>query len=825
MCRAPILSQLKTNPALAFPQETWTTTHDLEGSRRSPDLRSAPTERLARIKERLLQNEREIDVERAHYTTQSYRHTEEQPISVRRAKMLLHLVRRMSIAIHPDELIVGNRSLLPRMGAIAPEGAVDWVDRELEVLPTRPQDRFNVRPEQIRELREKVFPYWRGKTLEDTIAAHIPEDVNEAIQGRVFSLNQTDHAQGHILPDVEGWLRLGVKGLRDKVEAARSRTEALTDEQQVFYEAALIALQAAQEFMTRYANLAWHLIGQTGDETRRRELKRIAAVCDWLSENPARDFWEALQSVWFLFVLLQIESNASSFSPGRFDQYMLPFLERDLAWGKLTLPEAQELLEHLWLKFNEIVLLRNSASARYFAGFPIGFNIVVGGQLPDGGDATNLLSYMCLRAQADLGLPQPNLSIRIHKNSPQEFLMASAFVISKGSGMPQVFNDEVIIPGQLNRGIAPDDALNYAVVGCVELSTPGKALGWSDAAMFNMARLLELTLLGGQDPQSNWQFGLETPPLDEMSSFEELEAVYDKQLAHFVALMVQGCNVVDGIHAEVLPSPFLSLVIEDCVERGLDVTAGGARYNFSGVQGVQVANVADSLAAVRQAVFEKKWLTAGELLAALRANYEGHETLRQRLISCVPKYGNDDSRVDRLAQQWADRYSELVTQHANLRGGVYQPGFYTVSAHMPMGANVGATPDGRRAGEPLADGGLSPSAGRDRKGPTAVLHSVSKINLKLASNGTLLNMKFLPSLFDGQQALEKFVSLLRGFCKLKIPHVQFNVVCAAMLRQAQASPDKYRHLVVRVAGYSACFTELDRGLQDEIVRRTEFANI
>ena len=812
----PTLSQLKANPALAFPQEAWEVTH--------------PSERVARIRGRLLQNKREIDVERARYTTQSYQDTEGQPMPIRRAKMLLHLVRHMSIAVHPDELIVGNRSLLPRMGVIAPEGAVDWVDRELEVLSTRPQDRFNIQPEQIRELREEIFPYWRGNTLEDAVATRVPDEVNRAIRGKVFSLNQTDHAQGHILPDVEGWLRLGVKGLRDKVSAARNRTNASTDEQQVFYDAALIALQAAQEFMTRYADLAQQLADRAKEgEARRQELERIAAVCDWLSENSPRDFWEALQSGWFLFVLLQIESNASSFSPGRFDQYMLPFLERDLASGQLTLPEAQRLLEHLWLKFNEIVLLRSSASARYFAGFPIGFNIVLGGQLPDGSDATNPLSYMCLRAQADVGLTQPNLSIRIHKNSPQQFLMTSAFVIGKGSGMPQVFNDEVIIPGQLNRDIAPDDALNYAVVGCVELSTPGKALGWSDAAMFNMTRVLEMTFFGGKGSQSGQQsgqqIGLETPALDEVSSFEELEAAYDKQLMHFVALMVRGCNIVDAIHAEILPSPFLSLVIDDCIERGLDVTAGGAHYNFSGVQGVQIANIADSLAAVRQAVFEEKWLTAGELLAALRVNYEGRETLRQRLLNRVPKYGNDDDRVDSLAQEWADRYSELVALYPNVRGGVYQPGFYTVSAHVPMGANVGATPDGRHAGEPLADGGLSPSAGRDREGPTAVLHSVSKINLKLASNGTLLNMKFLPSFFDGQRALEKFVRLLRGFCKLEIPHVQFNVVSAAMLHEAQANPEKYRHLVVRVAGYSAYFTELDRELQEEIIRRTEFANV
>jgi formate C-acetyltransferase len=739
--------------------------------------------------------------------------------------MLLHLVRHMSIAIHPDELIVGNRSLLPRMGVIAPEGAVDWVDRELEILPTRAQDRFNVRPEQIRELREEIFPYWRGKTLEEVVATRLPGEVKAAVQGKAFSLNQTDHAQGHILPDVAGWLRLGVKGLREKVRAAQSRTGVLTAEGQAFYDAALIALQAAQEFMARYADLAQLEADRAKDQARRQELGRIASICGWISENPPRNFWEALQSVWFLFVMLQIESNASSFSPGRFDQYMLPFLERDLTSGELTLCQAQELLEQLWLKFNAIVLLRSSASARYFAGFPIGFNVVTGGQLSDGSDATNLLSFMCLRAQADLGLPQPNLSIRIHQNSPQAFLMAATAVIRRGSGMPQVFNDEVIIAAQINRGVAKEDARNYAVVGCVELSTPGKALGWSDAAMFNMTRILELTLFGGKDPHSGQQIGLDTPALDKVGSFEEFEAAYGRQLAHFVVLIVQGGDVVDSVHAEILPSPFLSLAIDDCIERGLDVTAGGAHYNFSGVQGVQVANVADSLAAVRQAVFEEKWLAAEELLVVLRTNYEGCEALRQRLANRLPKYGNDDDRVDRLAKKWADRYSELAAQYPTVRGGSYQPGFYTASAHVPMGANVGATPDGRRVGEPLADGGLSPSAGRDRRGPTAVLKSVSKINLELASNGTLLNIKFLPSFFKDGRALETFVALLRVFCRLKIPHVQFNVVSAAMLREAQANPEKYRHLVVRVAGYSAYFTELDVDLQNEIISRTEFAAV
>jgi formate C-acetyltransferase len=803
---SPHLFDLKSHPSLAFPPEAWK-------SAKAP-------ERPARIRRRLLENPREIDLVRARLTTESYRETEGQPMPLRRAAMLLHLVRHMPLAIYPDEVIVGNRSLLPRMGVIAPEGAVNWIDGELEGFPTRPQDPFNISEGQIKELREEVFPYWRGKTLEDMVEARLSDEVKAAVRGKAFKLNQTDHAQGHILPDVPAWLRLGIGGLREKVRAAQ-QTRGARDT--VFDQSALIALDAASELILRFAQLADEQLETEKDCARRDELARISSACHWLAGSPARDFREALQAIWFLLVLLQIESNASSFSLGRFDQYLLSYLERDLETGALTLAEAQELLEYLWLKCNEIVLLRSSSSARYFAGFPIGFNITTGGQTADGRDATNLLSFMCLRAQAELGMTQPNLSIRIHENSPQDFLETAAFVISRGAGMPQVFNDEVIIPGQMRRGISPEDAMNYAVVGCVELSTPGKALGWSDAAMFNMVRVLELTLFGGADPKTGAQIGLRTPPLNEIASFDQLQSCYDQQTVHFIRLMVEGCNTVDGIHAEILPSPFLSLVIQDCVTRGVDVTAGGAHYNFSGVQGVQVANVADSLAAVQHAVFDAKWITGTQMLDALRANFEGQEILRQRLLNRIPKYGNDDDRVDGFARHWANRYSELVGAYSTIRGGMFQPGFYTVSAHVPMGANVGATPDGRRADEPLADGGLSPSAGRDIKGPTAMLNSVGKTNLELASNGTLLNMKFLPSFFEGERALAKFVSLLRGFGRLHIPHVQFNVVSAETLREAQTKPQEFRSLVVRVAGYSAYFVELDRALQDEIIRRTEFA--
>jgi formate C-acetyltransferase len=485
------------------------------------------------------------------------------------------------------------------------------------------------------------------------------------------------------------------------------------------------------------------------------------------------------------------------------------------------LAEAQELLECLWIKFNEMIYMRNASSARYFAGFPIGFNLIVGGQLADGQDATNELSYMCLQAEADLQLPQPNFSVRLHKKTPQDFLIAVARVISMGSGMPQLFNDEVVVSAYENRGVTHQDAMNYAVVGCVELSIPGKAMGWSDAAMFNLVRVLELTLYGGMVPESGKQVGLRTGRLEDLSTFDALEAAYAKQLCHFISLMVKGVNVVEGLHAKVCPTPFLSTVIQDCLAVGKDVTWGGAHYNFSGPQGVQVGNMADSLAALKWMVYDKKEVSAAKLMRALQCNFEGHETLRQRLLNCAPKYGNDDDYVDLLGAKWAKFYCDEVARYSTPRGGTYQPGFYTVSAHVPLGQNVGATPDGRFAYTPLADGGLSPVAGRDLKGPTAVLRSVAKIDQTLASNGSLLNLKFLPSFFAQEHALEWFAAFLRGFVDLKVAHVQFNVVSGETLRKAQKHPEQFRSLVVRVAGYSAYFVELDKQVQDEIIRRTE----
>ena len=793
-----------------------------------------PTDRVLRLREYVLSTQRRLYVEPARLMTESFKRHEGEPMIVRRAKAFRDVVRGMTITIHPHELIVGNRSPLPRMGVITPSAAVEWVDKELETLPTRPQDSFEVTPEDVRVLREEVFPYWRGRTLEDVVAATIPPDVQQARDCKVVKLNQTDHAQGHILPNVEEWLSEGPAGLRAKAGAARDRwieQGELSQDRAEFYEAAIGCLDAAAEFIQRYGDLALELARKEMSPLRRGELERIAHNCHHLAAGVPRDYWEVLQAIWFLFVLLEVESNASSFSPGRLDQYLLPFLRRDLAQGSLTLDEAQELLECLWIKFNEVILLRSADSARYFAGFPIGFNVIVGGQLPDGRDATNELSYMCLQAQADVGLPQPNFSVRLHERTPQHFLITVARVISMGSGMPQLFNDEVIVPAYGNRGVTHEDAMNYAVVGCVELSIPGKTMGWSDAAMFNLVRALEITLYGGVEPETGKQVGLPTGRLEELATFEDLEAAYARQIRHFISLMVKGVNVVDTLHSQVCQTPFLSTVVDDCLEVGRDVTAGGAHYNFSGVQGVQVGNLADSLAALKWMVYDRQEVRPEDLMAALERNFVEDEALRQRLLNGPPKYGNDDDYVDLVGRRWARFYCDEVARYPTVRGGSYpykgkrsgsyHPGFYTVSAHVPLGGNVGATPDGRLAYTPLADGGLSPVAGRDLKGPTAVLKSVSKIDQELVSNGALLNLKFLPSFFEQEEALEWFAAFLRGFVDLNVSHVQFNVVSGETLRQAQEHPEQFSSLVVRVAGYSAYFVELAREVQDEIIRRTE----
>lgn len=774
------------------------------------------SDRIKKLKDEMLDEPRYATIEQALIVTDSYKSSEGDPKCIRRAKALRDSLERIKIRIEPDELIVGNRTEGVRGGVVFPETGASWIDREFETLPTRTQDKFQIHPEDVTTFRSEILPYWKGRSLEDCVRAEVGPQV-DAI-AKVVKINQKDHSQGHICPDTRLWLEKGPSGLR--AIAAGHLENAEDEKQKLFYESVVIAMDGAVRFMERYSELALELYKIHGNEN----LKEVGRICEKLAHGVPESYQEAVQATWFLYVILQMEGNASSFSPGRADQYLFPYYEYSRRNG-MSLDEALEITECLWLKFNQLVYLRNSNSARYFAGFPIGFNVAIGGQNPDGSDASNDLSYLFLQAQSHLLLPQPNLSLRMYENSPEELLSAASNVIKLGSGMPQVFNDEAVIPALEAHGISHEDAVNYAIVGCVELTTHGNSLAWSDAAMFNLMKALELTLNGGVDMLTGAKTGLDLGDLTSYETYEDLETAFSRQIDYFMDRMYECISTVEKMHEELLPTPFLSSVINSCLDRGMDVTQGGAKYNFAGVQAIQVANLADSLAAIKKLVYDEKRIGAKELLEALRSDFDGQELMRATLINKAPKYGNDIEWVDAIGAKWVNYFAEGLKKYTNRRGGIYQMGLYTVSAHVPMGQNVAASADGRHAKDPLADGGVSATYGRDVSGPTALLQSVSSLPFVKAPNGTLLNMKFMPSFFATPEAIHKFNEFLRAFCRLGISHVQFNVVNESDLRAAQKEPEKYRSLTIRVAGYTAYFTELAPDLQDEIIARTAYESV
>jgi pyruvate formate-lyase/glycerol dehydratase family glycyl radical enzyme len=786
-----------------------------------PDIQNLkPTARILSLKKKTLNSERYLSIEQAKIITRIYQENESLPVIIKRAKALAASLSEMPIAIDPEELIVGNRTPDIRAGVVFPEAGINWLVKEIDALQERPQDPFKVRYEDAVYFREVIEPYWRGKTLEADIYKQHGNEIS-AIE-KVVKINQKDHAQGHICPKVEDWLKSGPAGL---LKIVHQKHEASMDEGQVFYKSAAITLEAACKFISRYGTLASDLAKMQNDGSQKINFEEIAAICKNLSEKPPETFREALQSVWFLFLILHMESNASSFSPGRLDQYLYPYYLKDTESNNIDPVKAMELIDALFIKFNQIVYMRNGQSAKYFAGFPIGFNVTIGGQTKDDADAANELSYLILKTQDHIRLPQPNLTARLHKHSSDAFISECSRVIGLGNGMPQIVNDESIIPALESIGILHHDSMDYVLVGCVELSTQGNYLGWSDAAMFNLVKVLELTLNDGKCMISGKQTGLKTGSLADYPDYDSFEMAFRQQIDYFTGSMMQACEVVEKCHQLHLPSPFLSCVIDDCLTNGTDVTAGGAKYNMSGIQAIQVANIADCLAVLKKLVFEEQVISKETLLNALRNNFSGSESLRQLCISRIPKYGNDISWVDELGAKWVTYFAGQLERYRNYRGGKYQMGLYTVSAHVPMGQNVGATSDGRLAGTPLADGGMSPMYGRDKLGPTAVFSSVSRIPSFLATNGTLLNMKFLPSFFNNTAERDKFSSLLRAFICLPINHVQFNVVTTQELICAKADPGSYRGLTIRVAGYTAYFTELADDLQDEIIKRTTHGEI
>lgn len=777
------------------------------------------SQRIQILKDKMLSAPRYASIEQARIITRVYQENEHLSIPKKRALSLKAAMEELEIGFEKEELIVGNRTKGVRYGVVFPESGCSWVNNEFETLPTRPQDQFHVKEEDIQEFREKIYPYWKGKSMEDVIKHHGGQEIQSI--AKVVKINQKDHAQGHICPDSALWLKMGPLGIMNQ---AQEKLKTCEESQKEFYECVVLVMQGACTFMKRYHDIIMENIDEV-EEPYQQSLRTVANNCLNLTKRPPETFHEAVQSLWFLFVLLHMESNASSFSPGRMDQYLYPYYQKDIESGKISMEDALDILECLWLKFNQIVYLRNQNSAKYFAGFPIGFNIAIGGEDENGNDTYNELSLLCLQCQYDLGLPQPNLSVRLNRNSSHELMQKAIEVVSKGSGMPQFFNDEAIVHALMELGIEKKDALNYAIVGCVELTTHGNNLGWSDAAMFNLNKALELTLNHGKCLLTHEQIGLDLGGLDTYQTFEDLEKAFQQQIDYFIDKMMQCEVIVEKAHQDCLPTAFLSSVIDDCLENGLDVTKGGAKYNLSGIQMIQIANLEDSLAAMKQLVYDDQIIDAKELLAALQSDFKGYEIIQTMLLNKVPKYGNDVEWVDRLGAKWAEYFRSRMKDYTNYRGGPYHTGMYTVSAHVPMGENVGASPDGRNALTPLADGGMSPVYGRDLKGPTAVLKSVSRLNNTLTTNGGLLNMKFLPEFFETKNGMNKFENFLRAFVDLKVPHIQFNVVRREDLEDAQIRPQLHKSLTIRVAGYTAYFVELAHKLQDEIIERTTYDNI
>lgn len=768
----------------------------------------------------MLNEPRYVSIEQARIITRIYQENESLSIPKKRALSLKAALEELEIGVEKEELIVGNRTKGVRYGVVFPESGCSWVNKEFETLPTRPQDKFRIKKEDVKEFKEIIYPYWQDRSLEDVIKENYGEEINAI--AKVVKINQKDHAQGHICPDTKTWLELGPKGLMTK---AYEKLKNCDENQKEFYECTIIVLEGVCHFMMRYHDYILTMLESLEDDNK-KSLQRVADICANLASRPAQSFHEAVQSLWFLFVVLHMESNASSFSPGRMDQYLYPYYQKDIEKGIISKQEALEILECLWLKFNQIVYLRNQHSAKYFAGFPIGFNIAIGGIDENGCDIYNELSLLLLKAQYHLGLPQPNLSVRLNKNSSHELIQEAIKVVAKGSGMPQFFNDEAIVNSMIkDLGIEEKDARNYAIVGCVELTTHGNNLGWSDAAMFNLNKALELTMNHGKCLLTNEPIGLDLGSIETYESFEDLENAFQKQIDYFIEKMMKAEIVVEKAHQDCLPTAFLSTVIDSCLEKGVDVTRGGAKYNLSGIQMIQIANLADSLAAIKVLVYDEKMITRHELLEALQADFKGYEIIQTMLLNKVPKYGNDVKWVDELGAKWAGYFRERMKDYINYRGGLYHTGMYTVSAHVPMGENVGASPDGRNALTPLADGGMSPVYGRDMAGPTAVLKSVSRMKDSYTTNGGLLNMKFLPEFFKTETGMMKFENFLRAFVDLKIPHIQFNVVRREDLLDAKLHPEQHRSLTIRVAGYTAYFVELAGKLQDEIIERTAYEDI
>ena len=849
---------------------------------------SSPTARIPKLKEAIMSSTPAIEAERAMLVTESYKQTESEAVVLRHAKAFAHVLENLPVVIRDNELIVGTATKGSRNCQIFPEFGFQGLTEEWDTVGTRSADPFQLPPE-VRAQLESIVPYWKGKTTSELATRLMSDEAKKAIEyGFIAAGNYHQGGVGHIAVDYGKVLNKGIRGIFDEIITAMQKADKKDPEwlnKEQYYKACLIGCKAVITFANRYSAKAKELAASCSDPVRKAELCKIAENCSRVPEYPAENFYEALQSFWFIQLCIQIESSGHSISPGRFDQYMFPFYDRD---NSVSQEEAQELLDCLFIKFSDLNKLRDIGTATAFAGYQLWQNINCGGQTPDGKDATNAMSYMEIEAMAHTMMYMPSLSIRVWNGTPDDFLIKACELARMGGGQPAFYNDEEIVPAKVNRGESLEEARNYAVIGCVEPATQGKEFGWHDAALFNLPLVLEVAMNNGR--LHGEQIGPKTGEFKDFKCFDEFLNAYKEQMKYFVSLLVRVDNAIDYAHMELGRLAFVSTLEDDCIAKGKTLEEGGAKYNFTGPQGIGAANVGNALFAVKKLVFDDKSLSLEELKEAIDHNFgkpEGTENVTVAGLESTPsnvaydsvvdavkkvlgeysnfdvskidvdaitnkvaggyagsgsctatgkearyqqihdmimachKFGNDEDDVDEYARVGTRCYCEELETYPTPRGGIFNAGLYPVSGNVLLGSFIGATPDGRYNGETIADG-VSPTRGTDVNGPTAASNSVAKLDHFIASNGTLYNMKFSPSAIAGTEGVRNLASLIRGYFDRKGGHVQFNVIDKKTLLDAQAHPENYRDLIVRVAGYSAQFIALDKTVQDDIICRTEF---
>jgi pyruvate formate-lyase/glycerol dehydratase family glycyl radical enzyme len=781
------------------------------------------SKRVCRLRQQSLDAQPTVSSERAELLTDFYQQDHGiLSAPVRRALAFQHLMEHKTICILDGELIVGERGPAPKATPTYPEICCHTLG-DLDTLDSREKVSFAVNPDTRRVFQERLIPFWQGKSIRELIFSEMTDAWKDAYHAGIFTEFMEQRAPGHTVLDDKIYHK-GFLDLKKDIKRSREQLDYLNDPEALSKQEELKAMEICADaligFAARHAAKALELAAQETDKERKKELERIAEVCTRVPAKAPRDFCEALQYYWFVHLGVITELNTwDSFNPGHLDQHLYPFYRKGLDQGSLSEAEARELLQCFWIKFNNQPAPPKVGVTAEESNTYTDFALInTGGVKQDGSDAVNQLTYLVLDVIEEMRLLQPSSCLQLSKKNPDRFLKRAAKIIRTGFGQPSIFNTDVIVQELVRQGKSVEDARQGGSSGCVEVGAFGKE-NYNLTGYFNLPKIFEITLGNGVDPRTGRKIGLETGNPVDFESFEELLAAYERQLRHFIDIKVRGNNVIERLYAGHLPTPFLSLLIDDCIHTGRDYHDGGARYNTSYIQGVGLGTLTDAATAVKYHVFEEKTVSMLDLLAALRSDFADHERLRLTLLNRTPKYGNDDDYADSVMKLLFEAYFTAVDGRKNTRGGTYHINLLPTTCHIYFGSVVQALPDGRKAGQPLSEG-VSPVQGADRQGPTAVLRSVSKMD-HVRTGGTLLNQKLTPGLLEGEQGLEKFSHLVRAYFKLDGHHIQFNVVDAETLKAAQEQPDLYRDLIVRVAGYSDYFCDLGKPLQDEIIARTE----